>query len=1847
MSMHNTGEDSYERINKSVPATEREKEEEAGAKKRCIIIVLLICVLVAAVTALILVLVLKGSDDDDLPRGYNNYLVETSENDKWKYEAIIVNNGTEAIPINETDWPSFDNLKVKVSMMNDQSFRMKINPVLPPMAEGKRKLSEIEDDNRWEVPDDLMGNTKDDYGMRLTWGSFDTSNSPFGMTLANPQNSGINWISTVGRNLVFTEYYIEQGFVIESQQLYGFGERVNAFEMEPGNYTGWSNGVPPHPAPTELGHNLYGDHPFVLARLKDNTFVGIFFKNSNAKSLEYTHVSEGRSILNFRSTGGVLDFFFFAAEKAEDVIKDYHQVIGTPNFPPFWALGFHQSSLQYTHENNASDAVIGYEQAEIPLESIWLDIPYLKDYKNFEVNTTNFPNIPTFREALRRKNQKLVVIVDPWLVWEEDYQSFEIFKENKVLITTNQNPSEFEGILIGRGFGNKYVCYPDFFNPETQPLWIEELKKLHQATTFDGLWIDMNEIENLCDGECPGEESKNVSDPPFDGLPYVPLGPNQTLNDHTLSMDGQHWFTNDEEKKQHVEFNLHSLYGILESRSTHAFWEQGEKLQGKRPFVLSRSTFPGSGKYAAHWLGDNRSTWDDLKQSIAGIMSFNFYGIPMVGPDVCGFFGNMEEDMCARWYQLSAFYPFARNHYTSSDPEETVSPQEPFNFEDKYKESARLAVLQRYSFLRYFYTRLFEISKQGGGTLVRPLFFEFPEDEKAYLGYEHTFMVGDALKVTPVLTKADSDREKVESYFPDGSRWISLNDFTSVVEGDSKGVNRTLDAPWEYTIVHQKEGTVIPWQYTASGDYMTTTNLINDAPVRLVVFPDKNGHAEGTLYIDEDGDDTRDFALGDYQYYKFRYSNSTMQFDLLDGRGSKGDDHKGNQVLAEILILGVEFNDTTKFYGCAYDNNLAPREIEVDYDKEKNILNLGAIDTENDVLYFENLQSIQFTTEAENAGFCKAQYKVGGVKTVYSMLAGSNEDPKATTKILEIESVGDSKLPDLQATFSLLDNNLLRVQIGEKDVDVYQAPAETFGPDAPINETKADIDIDEVLTLPEEGSDFYYEVHAKGDAELVLYSTKDQPFVYSKYYKKHTAFVNSNHHTFGLGERVGEFLLGEGIYTMWNRDIPSPTEDGKKPGKQVYGTHPVYFTQLKSNNQFIGVFDHNVGAQDYILKQNDDGIVMTQIKTSGVTDQFIMLNDDIPHVIDNFIRLVGKPTLVPEWSLGWHQCRYGYNSTEQVETVVNKYIENKIPLDVMWTDIDYMDMYKDFTVSTTDFHNISDAVKLWREKHDIRYVPILDAGLAFEGGSDTPYSRGDSADVFIKDPVDDSKPFIGKVWPGPAVYVDWFKENAESYWVDEMKKLHDQLPYDGMWIDMNEASNFCNGYCFENQKVPRSIQDDLFYVPGARDLNDKSISIDAVHHNGVTEFEAHSTYGFYMSKATSAFFTQAEKPQRPFVITRSTYSGVGKYVSHWLGDNFAQFDMLRYSIGGIHLFNMFGVPVTGADICGFIFDTNAHLCARWYAIGAFYPFARNHNDKAARPQEPYVAMFQEKMDDSDMTYTDFIREMSLKRYALHRYAYSNLHKATTDGTPYFRPMFYDYSDDKETFNQVDENVMLGDSIKVSPVVSEGTAATHYYPGKNKLWCPLWPKHTVKCFGGQKYQTIEIKYDEVFVHIASGSIIPLQIRDFASVPEEMNLSKLKDMPTDLAILNNHKYQAKGWVRFDDGETLDFGLYTEVRFNSTGYSPTFGTAYINIDFETVQEDSLDTTSVNQELGDLVVYQANYYKLTKSAKGTVHLKEGELAVDFSSVECDSDKSICRFGGISEDHIKLTEIKTIHIES
>ena len=108
-----------------------------------------------------------------------------------------------------------------------------------------------------------------------------------------------------------------------------------------------------------------------------------------------------------------MEFFFHGTPKT--IIAKYLDSIGHPRLPPFWSLGWGQSSYAYTSLTQVQDMIQKYEDAKIPLEHVWLDVPYMKENADFSVDTDNFPNLPDFSDSLKEKNMKLVVVLDPGL----------------------------------------------------------------------------------------------------------------------------------------------------------------------------------------------------------------------------------------------------------------------------------------------------------------------------------------------------------------------------------------------------------------------------------------------------------------------------------------------------------------------------------------------------------------------------------------------------------------------------------------------------------------------------------------------------------------------------------------------------------------------------------------------------------------------------------------------------------------------------------------------------------------------------------------------------------------------------------------------------------------------------------------------------------------------------------------------------------------------------------------------------------------------------------------------------------------------------------------------------------------------------------------------------------------------------------------------------------------------------------------------------------------------------------------------------------------------------------------
>ena len=537
-----------------------------------------------------------------------------------------------------------------------------------------------------------------------------------------------------------------------------------------------------------------------------------------------------------------------------------------------------------------------------------------------------------------------------------------------------------------------------------------------------------------------------------------------------------------------------------------------------------------------------------------------------------------------------------------------------------------------------------------------------------------------------------------------------------------------------------------------------------------------------------------------------------------------------------------------------------------------------------------------------------------------------------------------------------------------------------------------------------------------------------------------STYRDENHRgVIGLGERSKNSLFyQDGVYSMWAYDDPTKNDDGT-PGKNGYGVHPFFMFQ-HAPEKWVGVFSKQAHAQDWIINNypSDGKTVLKQVATGGVSDFYIIINSNSPDsVISYYQRIVGKPALMPQWALGWHQCKYCLRTLSEYREVVDNYKKHNIPLDAQWGDIDYMHNYQNFKVDYLYFGDLKTYVdELYHnESMGIKFVPIVDAGIAIRQNYST-YANGEKQGVFLKSANDGGKTLVAKVWPNDAAIPDFFAPNTQSWWHKELTEFRDNhVHFDGLWLDMNEAANFCNGACLERQKTNESMADMFYYTPTGRSLESKSLPLDTVHANSkFTQLDTHNYFGAHQIAVTHAWF-KANSTKRPFIIGRSTFAGTGKHAGKWLGDSGSNYDDMQRSVTGSMMMNMFGIPFVGGDICGFMGENSSpELCARWHQVGAFQPFSRNHRDCDGKPQEPY-RFVNNTILNGTVSLTDLMRKSINEKYSLIRYYYTHLFLLSQDNSTngaFYKPVFFEFPNLAGAYRaEPSENVMLGPSLKLS------------------------------------------------------------------------------------------------------------------------------------------------------------------------------------------------------------------------
>ena len=770
---------------------------------------------------------------------------------------------------------------------------------------------------------------------------------------------------------------------------------------------------------------------------------------------------------------------------------------------------------------------------------------------------------------------------------------------------------------------------------------------------------------------------------------------------------------------------------------------------------------------------------------------------------------------------------------------------------------------------------------------------------------------------------------------------------------------------------------------------------------------------------------------------------------------------------------------------------------------------------------------------------------------------------------------------------------------------------------------------------------FYISLKDPISGELI-FTTENTDFLYTDIFIGFGGYITSND-IFGFGERFHGLKLGDGKFTMWPNDTNGIHEDTGEGGYNAMGIHPLGFHKT-TKNKFIGLLFNNINAQDLIIKSNEEitsnnNVLLEHRTIGGVIDYYITINNTPDEALISLHDIIGHPILPPFWSLGFHQCKWGYSNTNEIRNVYENYISNELPIDTFWGDIDILQDYRIFTIDKNNFYDLPNLVEELHEKN-YKFVPIVDLGFPMNE-TDEYYIIGKKANAFIKSSYT-NEDLISFVWPGRAVFPDFFSKDAEELWSYAMERYYNEIKYDGIWLDMNEPAMIMvddiergellpEGYNFDKEKNP---YEDIPYIPGyrkdhptirGRTLSENCYSNLLSENKFLYGYNFKPLISFLQSKITNEQLISIQQ-KRPFILSRSTSLAQGRYSFHWLGDNFSNYSYMRNGINGIFQFQIYGIPFVGDDICGFIDDSWDSLCARWMSLGAFFPFARNHNLIYKRSQEPYAF----GKDSKTLLSSKIALNM---RYSLLRYYYTQLFKVSLGiKGAFFKPVFFEFYSDKKAYDNIDESIMIGDAILLYPNFNDDTFDIYRYIPKGDWY--TFPYGEKIRDNKEELDSIILsgEFDNINIFMRGGYILPYQdtFSQFIS-----NTHKLHDIPTELIIIPDKSSYAEGDIIFDDDSynTLKEKNYYHIKIKFI---------YYILFFEMVEE--MKSSYINKDIyiSKIKILNVNYILDENYDTIIITLRNGsfsELAFTYNNINDSIEIDL------STLNLKFDEIQNIQL--
>ncbi|HEY9781850.1 MAG TPA: TIM-barrel domain-containing protein, partial [Leptolyngbyaceae cyanobacterium] len=418
--------------------------------------------------------------------------------------------------------------------------------------------------------------------------------------------------------------------------------------------------------------------------------------------------------------------------------------------------------------------------------------------------------------------------------------------------------------------------------------------------------------------------------------------------------------------------------------------------------------------------------------------------------------------------------------------------------------------------------------------------------------------------------------------------------------------------------------------------------------------------------------------------------------------------------------------------------------------------------------------------------------------------------------------------------------------------------------------------------------------------------------------------IAADEHFYGFGERTGLLDKRSEVKTNWTMDAL----DYGSLTDEMYQAIP-FFIALRPEVGY-GIFFNTTFWSQFDIGATQPGIWQMETR-GGEMDYYIIYGPEPATILSTYTLLTGRMPMPPRWSLGYHQCRWSYESEEVVRELAQEFRTRRIPCDVIHLDIDYMRGYRVFTWSPKRFPNPAQLIGDLAND-GFKTITIIDPGVKYEPeGNYHVFDQGLKNDYFVRKA--DGKLFHGYVWPDKAVFPDFMRSDVRQWWGDLHQSLTD-IGVAGIWNDMNEPAISDRPFGDDGVHIWFPLDAPQGGDGGQGDKEGSQSKIQNPKSKMVTTHaEVHNLYGLTMAQSSALGLERLRSNERSFVLTRSGYAGVQRWSSVWMGDNQSLWEHLEMSLPMLCNMGLSGVAFVGCDIGGFAGNATAELFARWMQVG--------------------------------------------------------------------------------------------------------------------------------------------------------------------------------------------------------------------------------------------------------------------------------------------------------------------------